>query len=78
MKIILSEDRKKSVTERLTDFYKTEFDENLSAFRAERLLEFFVKTLGPPLYNQAVGDARAFMQGKLEDLDSEFYCPEER
>jgi uncharacterized protein (DUF2164 family) len=76
-KIILSEERSRVIRDRLTAFYKEEFDESLSAFRAERLLEFFLKTLGPPLYNQAMGDARAFMQQKLEDLDAEFYCPEE-
>ena len=77
-KIILSEERSRVILDRLTAFYKEEFDESLSAFRAERLLEFFVKTLGPPLYNQAMGDAQAFMQKKLEDLDAEFYCPEEK
>jgi uncharacterized protein (DUF2164 family) len=50
-----------------------DFDQELSPFQAERLLEFFMRTLGPPLYNQAIADARASMQEKLDDLDSEFY-----
>ena len=33
----------------------------MSAYQAERLLEFFMKNLGPPVYNQAISDARAFM-----------------
>jgi uncharacterized protein (DUF2164 family) len=77
MKIKLSEDRKQAVLKRLAKFYSDEFDEELSSFRAERMLAFFIRTLGPPLYNQAVNDARAFMQSKLDDLDVEFYEPEE-
>ncbi len=41
------------------------------------MLNFFVRALGPQVYNQAVSDARASMQSKLDDLDVEFYEPEE-
>ena len=44
------------------------FDEELSDFQADRLLDFFLKALGPSVYNQAVGDVRKFMLEKLEDL----------
>ncbi len=77
MKIKLSDDRKQAVLKQLAKFYSDEFDEKLSSFRAERMLNFFVRALGPPLYNQAVSDARVFMQSKLDDLDVEFYEPEE-
>jgi uncharacterized protein (DUF2164 family) len=36
-----------------------------------------VKELGAPIYNQAIQDARAFLQGKLDDLEGEFYEPEQ-
>jgi len=75
--IALSEERKKKVLLLLTGFYWENFDQELSPFQAERLLEFFMRTLGPPLYNQAIADARASMQEKLDDLDSEFYWPED-
>ena len=77
MRMRLSDDRKQAVLNLLTAFYLDEFDEELSSYQAERLLEFFMKNLGPPVYNQAISDARAFMLGKLDDLDSEFYEPEE-
>jgi len=32
---------------------------------------------GAPVYNQAIQDARVFLHAKLEDLDGEFYEPEE-
>ncbi len=77
MQLKLSEERKQVVLSELGRFFLEEFDEELSAFRAEKILAFFLKSLGPPLYNQAIGDARSFMLQKLEDLDVEFYLPEE-
>jgi uncharacterized protein (DUF2164 family) len=58
-------------------FVATEFDQELSEFQAQRLLDFFIRHLGAPVYNQAVQDVRAFLQDKVADLDVEFYEPEE-
>lgn len=57
----------------LKDYTTAEFDEPLSDFRAEGLLDFFIRELGPPVYNQGVRDAAAFVQSKLTDLDGEIY-----
>jgi len=73
MKVRLSPERRAALLEALTACYATEFDETLSAFRAEALLDFFVRELGPPLYNQGVRDAAAFMQSKLADIEGEVY-----
>lgn len=75
-RIKLSNDRRAALLKLLKGFYKENFDEEVSEYRAERLLDFFIKQLGPPIYNQAIADARAFMFEKLEDLDVEFYEPE--
>lgn len=76
LRIKLSADRRAVLLELLTEFYTENFDAELSEYRAERLLDFFIKQLGPPIYNQAISDARAFMFEKLDDLDVEFYEPE--
>ena len=77
LRIQLSEERKRDLLQALGELYQEAFDEELSPYRAERLLEFFVKALGPTVYNQAIQDARAFVLEKLEDLDAEFYEPDE-
>jgi uncharacterized protein (DUF2164 family) len=78
MRIQLSEERREQTVAAVRAFWTGEFDEDLSTFRAGRLLDFMLRTLGPPLYNQAVADARAYMARKLEDLDGELYEPEPR
>jgi uncharacterized protein (DUF2164 family) len=76
MKIELSETRRQDLLKVLHGFFRNEFDEDLSPYRSQRILDFFIEALGPPLYNQAITDARAFMAQKLDDLDAEFYFPD--
>jgi uncharacterized protein (DUF2164 family) len=57
-------------------YFLEHFDEPISTFRAEQLLDFFIEKLGPPVYNQAIRDAHAFIQEKLTDLEGDFYEPE--
>lgn len=75
MAIPLSDERRTQLTQKLQGFYLQEFDETLSAFRAEQILDFCLEALGPPIYNQAVQDARGFMQRKLDELDGEVVAP---
>ena len=77
-RIRLSEDRRKVITLSLTGFYQEVFDEAPSEYQADRLLEFFISELGPPLYNQGVQDARAYMNNKLDDIEGDVYEPDEK
>jgi uncharacterized protein (DUF2164 family) len=71
--IELEEARRKRIISKLQTFYLEDFDEELSGFRAEQLLEFMLTALGPQIYNQGVQDARVFFQQKLDDLDAEIH-----
>ena len=77
MAIELSAERKREVLDLLQNLFEREFDEPLSDFRADALLELFMKTVGPAVYNQAVQDVRAHLQKKLDDLDGEIYVDAE-
>jgi uncharacterized protein (DUF2164 family) len=55
----LSDKQRSKVLSGLKKLYYNEFDEELSDFQAEKILAYFIKALGPPVYNQAIGDARA-------------------
>lgn len=76
MKIKLSDEKKQGILREFASFYYNEFDEELSDYRTEQVLNFFMNILGPPVYNQAINDARAFISEKLEDLDAEFFIDE--
>ena len=73
MKIELDPARRQRATAHLQKLFSSEFDEKLSDFRAAEIIDLMVRTLGPDIYNQAVQDVRAHLQGKLDDLDGEVY-----
>lgn len=77
MRVKLTGDRRERMLASIRKYFKDQFDEEVSEFRAEAMLDFFVRELGPPVYNQAIRDAYAFMQEKISDLEGEVYEPED-
>lgn len=73
MDIKLDPARRQRVTVHLQQLFSKEFDEKLSDFRAEKVVDLMLRTLGPAIYNQGVQDARAHLQSKLDDLEGEVY-----
>ena len=71
MRIKLSADRRAALLRAIKEYFAAEFDEPLSDFRANGLLDFFVRELGPPVYNQGVRDASSYIQQKLADIEGE-------
>jgi len=78
MRIKLNDERKAEIVRALIGYFSTEFDEKLSEYRAEGLVDYLLLQIGPSQYNQAIADARKFMTDKLADLDTDFYEPEDR
>jgi len=71
MRIKLSPERRANLLRAIKEYSAVEFDEPLSDFRAQALLDFFIRELGPPVYNQGVRDASGFIQSKLADIEGE-------
>jgi len=51
-------------------------EEEIGELKAELLLDFFLKEIGPSIYNQAIADAQAYFQEKTGDLDGSCFQPE--
>jgi len=77
MRIRLTEERRERIVRALQNYFSAELERDLSEFQAGVVLDFFVRELGAPVYNQAIQDARGFVQEKLADLEGEFYEPDE-
>ncbi|PLX83323.1 MAG: DUF2164 domain-containing protein [Desulfuromonas sp.] len=76
MKFELDKERSKKTIEKVQIYIKEEFGESIGELRAGFLLEFFLKEIGPSIYNQGVNDSQAFIQDKLIDLEGAL-CMEE-
>lgn len=75
-KIALAPDRRAALAAALERFHLGEFDEELSPFRVQALIDFFVAELGPPVYNQGIHDAVAYVQDKLVDIEGDVLMPD--
>jgi uncharacterized protein (DUF2164 family) len=73
MRIKLSEERRRDLIAAIRGWYDEQLEEDIGDLKARLILDFFVKSLGPQIYNQAVKDAAAFVQDKLIDLEGELY-----
>ena len=71
--LALSDERRQALAAHLQKLFSEQFDETLSDFRAEEIIALMLKELGPAVYNQAVEDVRAHLQGKLDDLSGEVW-----
>jgi uncharacterized protein (DUF2164 family) len=76
MRIRLADDRRAALVREIGRFCDDELDSPISAFQSERLVDFLLRELGAPVYNQAIQDARSFIQDKLTDLEGELYEPD--
>ena len=76
MTIHIDDDRRTRLLDLLRGFWTEEFDEELTGFRAERILDFMVEAVGPGIYNQGVQDARKHVQERLDDLEGDVWAPE--
>jgi uncharacterized protein (DUF2164 family) len=77
MRIRLSDERRADLVASIQAWLRENFDDDVGELKAGLLLDFFVKELGPPVYNQAIKDAHDFLADKLVDLEGDFYEPEE-
>jgi uncharacterized protein (DUF2164 family) len=73
LRINLSPERRSMLVDAIKRHFEGEFDEPLSDFRAEQLLDFFVAELGPPVYNQGVRDASGYIADKLADIEGDVF-----
>lgn len=76
MAITLPKDTEAFLLGSLKRYARENLDLELGDLAAKLLLEFVVKEVGPSVYNQAVADAQAAMQAKVEDLPLDCYQAE--
>ena len=76
MAISLKQEAKKQAIQSIKRFIAEYYEEEIGDLKADLLLDFFLKEIGPTVYNQAISDAQAYLQDKVVDLDGSCYEPE--
>jgi uncharacterized protein (DUF2164 family) len=73
MDIELKPEKRALLRMKLIALYLDIFDESLSDFKADQLLDEVLKELAPAIYNAALLDMKQFMNDRMEDLEA--LCP---
>lgn len=76
MSIELPKETQKEAIAYIARYFQEERDEEIGQVAASELLRFFLKEVGPSIYNQAVADIQQRMQLHVTDLDIEFHQEE--
>ena len=71
--IILSEDKKTQLIDKLQRYFESELDYELGQFDADFLLDFISKEFGAVYYNQGLKDARDIIEQKVELIGESIY-----
>lgn len=72
MQIKLTLQQKNLLRQKTISMYREDFDEDISDFKADRILDAFIEKLGPGIYNAAIEDMKIYLMNKMEDLDALF------
>ena len=76
MAVTLAAEPKKQALASLQRFCADDLDLDISDIEIQSLLEFFLKEIGPSVYNGAISDAQTFLRDRLADLEATCYEPE--
>ena len=76
MTVKLSKVKKQQLTKSIRRYSEEKFDEEIGDFKASLFLDFCLQEICPSIYNQAIINARAFIEGRLSDLEDTCYEPE--
>lgn len=73
MTIEISPEATQTAINSIQRYFSANMDEPIGGLAAGALLSFFLKEIGPVVYNKAVADAQARLQERVLELDVEVY-----
>jgi len=71
--IEFSKNNKDAIVGKIQQYFSRELDQDLAQFDAEFLLDFFSEQIGGLYYNQALQDAQAVLENRLDTITDAIY-----
>ena len=69
MPITLPQEARKQSLASIRRYVAENFDQDIGDLKAIGLLDYFLKEIGPTVYNQAIAHAQAYFEGRVADLE---------
>lgn len=73
MAIKIPAEKKRQVIYSIRKYFAENLEEEIGDLKADLILDFILKEIGPTVYNQAVSDAQVYFQDKTNDLELTVY-----
>ena len=73
MAITLPAELTKQLHGSIQRYFAESLDLEIGDLKAQLLLDYCLKEIGPSIYNQAITDARAYIQDRVADLEGICY-----
>jgi uncharacterized protein (DUF2164 family) len=74
--ITIPEIARKQAIASLRAYCADNMDEQIGDLKASLMLDYILTELGPTIYNQAIADARVFLEERVSDLGGVCYLSE--
>ena len=74
--ITISAPARKQAVASIRQYFADEMTEEIGDLKAALVLDYFLTEIGPVVYNQAIADAKAFMDERAADLSATCYHKE--
>jgi len=66
-----SEELKAKYIKEIIGFFQNERNEEIGFIAAEKVLDFFLQTMGEEIYKKAIKDCKKLLKEKIDDLEVE-------
>ncbi len=76
MAVTIAPDKLKQLQSSVKRYIVEHFDADAGDLKARLMLDFCLQEIGAVVYNQAIADAQAYMQGRIADLEAVCYADE--
>lgn len=73
MAIRLDDDAQRQLIESIKRFFFEELGDDIGDLKAELVLDFAIREIGPSVYNQAIADAQSSLERAVADLSGVRY-----
>jgi uncharacterized protein (DUF2164 family) len=74
--ITLPEKQQKLAAASIRRYFLEELDVEIGDLKSTLVLDYILREIGPAIYNEAIGDARAFFDERAADLSAMCYHKE--
>jgi uncharacterized protein (DUF2164 family) len=73
MAIVLAPDAKKQAIASIRGYFAENWDQDVGDLKGDLLLDYFLREIGPSVYNRAIGDAQVYLRDRVADLEGACY-----